>query len=72
MDEILDRIHQAADERHRLYRLAGRQHLNEEQLRRLNYLSDQLPILWDRHRRELAARITPRREARPATEPRAA
>ena len=55
MNDTLDEIQRLSNERHDLYRLAGKQHLTPDQEYRLNELSGRLPILWDQHRRELAA-----------------
>jgi hypothetical protein len=54
--ETMAQIHSAANERHMLYRTAARQGLTNEQTRRLRELNDQLPMLWDRYRREYASR----------------
>jgi hypothetical protein len=58
-EETMNQIHQFANERHMLYRLAGKQSLTAEQTRRLRELNDQLPMLWDRYRREYAGRQRP-------------
>lgn len=55
MDETLELIQRLANERHDLYRLAGRQHLTVEEHNRLEEIGNQLPVLWDRYRREFAA-----------------
>jgi hypothetical protein len=55
MDETLQLIQNLSNERHMLYRLAGNQHLDATQQTRLGELNFQLPVLWDRYRRELAA-----------------
>lgn len=55
MDETLALIHQHANERHELYKLAGHQRLTTEQVNRIQYLTDHLAVLWDQHRREVAA-----------------
>lgn len=57
--DTMEQIHRAANERHMLYRTAARQTLSAEQTRRLHELNDQLPILWDRYRREYAGRSRP-------------
>jgi hypothetical protein len=56
MDETFELIQRYATERHELYRLAAKRHLTDEERSRLQELDSQLPVLWDRHRRELAAR----------------
>lgn len=65
--ETLDQIQKLANERHMLYRQAARQGLTPDQTRRLRQLNDELPLLWDQHRREYASRrrpeITPTRQA---------
>jgi hypothetical protein len=55
-EETMNQIHKAANERYDLYRTAAKQGLTNEQTRRLHELNDQLPILWDRYRREFAGR----------------
>lgn len=50
----LDTIQHLANERHMLYRLAGKQHLTPAQKQRLDEITAQLPVLWDLHRREVA------------------
>lgn len=55
MDETLELIQNLSNERHMLYRLAGKQPLNRAQQTRLGELNYQLPLLWDRYRRELVA-----------------
>lgn len=62
MNSTLEQIQTLSDERNTLYRLAGKHHLTPDQETRLNHISVQLPLLWDAHRRELAAS---RRPARP-------
>ncbi len=55
-EETMEQIHKAANERHYLFRTAAKQGLTTEQTRRLHALNDELPILWDRYRREFAGR----------------
>jgi hypothetical protein len=55
MDETLDLIQKYANERHMLYRLAGKQYLTGEQRSRLEELNNKLPVLWDSYRREYAS-----------------
>ncbi len=57
--ETMNLIHNMASERHMLYRLAAKQSLNPDQTRRLRELNDQLPVMWDRYRREYANRQRP-------------
>lgn len=64
MDETLDRIHQLANERHRLWRLAGKNQITDQQRRRIDEITNELPLLWDKHRRELVARTSSRRPER--------
>lgn len=65
-----ERIHQFANERHRLYRQAGKARLSPAEQERLRYLNDQLPLLWDQLRREWAMarhqRATPKPQDRAA------
>ena len=55
MSETLDLIQKLANEMHYLYSVAGKQHLTPDQEQRLNEITGRLPVLWDQHRRELAA-----------------
>ena len=55
MDDTFELIQNLSNERQLLYRLAARQHLNAEQQTRLGEINFQLPMLWDRYRRELVA-----------------
>jgi len=55
MDETLALIQRLANERHDLYRLAGKQHLTLEEHNRLDELNAQLPVVWDQYRREFAS-----------------
>ncbi len=59
MDNTMQVIHKLANERHVLYRQAGRNKLNSTEQQRLQEINNQLPILWDRYRREYAARRQP-------------
>jgi hypothetical protein len=63
MDETLEQIQKIANERHFLYRLAGKQSLTDAQQGRIQQINNELPILWDRYRREFAS------TRRPATAP---
>ncbi|MAS34110.1 MAG: hypothetical protein CL610_08885 [Anaerolineaceae bacterium] len=54
--ETMNQIHKFANERHMLYRSAANHGLTPDETRRLHELNDQLPILWDRYRREYAGR----------------
>jgi hypothetical protein len=72
MDETLALIQHLADERHMLFRLAGRQHLDAAHQTRLGELKFQLPMLWDRYRRELAASRSYTRKIIPFEQRRAA
>jgi hypothetical protein len=54
-DETFELITQLSSERFNLYRLAGHEHLSQEQMARIQTLSDKLAVLWDQHRRELAS-----------------
>jgi len=55
MDETLDYIQKLANERIELWRLAGKQRLTPDQQARIDEITGRLPLLWDQHRRELAA-----------------
>lgn len=55
----LDLIQKLSNERQELYRLASQHRLTPEQRERLQEINRKLPILWDRHRRELAAGQVP-------------
>ncbi len=67
MSETMAKIQHAANERHMLYRMAGKQHLTPNQLSRLQQLDHQLPMLWDHYRRELA--MTHYQVAKPTHKP---
>ncbi|GAB4517048.1 MAG: hypothetical protein OHK0046_23300 [Anaerolineae bacterium] len=72
MDETMGLIHKLANERLELYMLAGHTRLTDTQRYRVQEITDQLAVLWDRHRRELAANNRPTlevvpRDARPAS-----
>ena len=60
MYETLPLIQKLANERFELYLLAGKQHLSPAQQQQLEMLNARLPMLWDEHRREVAAAHTPR------------
>lgn len=60
MNETFDLINRLSEERFNLYRLASKQHLTVEQQSRLSEITNQLPVLWDQHRRERAAAAPPR------------
>jgi hypothetical protein len=72
MDETLELIQNLSNERNMLYRLAGKQHLDAGQQTRLGELNFQLPMLWDRYRRELAASRSYTRKIIPFEQRRAA
>ncbi len=63
MNETLDLIQRLSNERQSLYRLAGQQHLTEDQLSRVHEIEGRLSSLWDQHRRELAAHYRPIRSS---------
>ncbi len=71
MDETMNQIHRLATQRLDLYRLAGKQPLIPAQRDRLQQLDNQLPVLWDQYRRELATE-TRNRETRSRQAARAA
>lgn len=52
--EALEQIQKLATERFNLYRSAGAHQLTPPQLERLHQIENQLPVLWDQHRREVA------------------
>ncbi|MDQ7028671.1 MAG: hypothetical protein Q9O62_02265 [Ardenticatenia bacterium] len=56
----LDMIQELANERFQLYQLASRHQLTPEQRKRLEEINRELPILWDRYRRELVSGHVPR------------
>jgi hypothetical protein len=58
--DTFEMIQQLSNERHELYKTAGREHLAPTQLDRLHEINNRLPLLWDEHRRELALRSMPR------------
>lgn len=53
-NETMHLINSIVNERLTLYRLSGKQRLTPEQQLRIQQIGDQLPILWDRYRREYA------------------
>lgn len=53
--ETLERIQAVANERQALWRLAGRGQISAAQRQRIDEITNELPVLWDRHRRELVA-----------------
>lgn len=55
MGETFSQINQLSEERFGLYRLAGKQHLSAEQLERITQITNQLEVLWDQYRREVAS-----------------
>ncbi|MDX1992495.1 MAG: hypothetical protein SF029_08900 [bacterium] len=55
MDETMQQIHQLANERGMLYRLAGKGGLTTAQRQRMEELNAKLPVIWDQYRRELAS-----------------
>ena len=59
MHETMQQIHNLANERHILYREASHTGLTANQRQHLQELNNQLPLLWDRYRREYAARKQP-------------
>ncbi len=59
MNETFRQINALSDERLNLYRLAARQHLTTAQHNRLNEIANQLPLLWDQYRREVASVARP-------------
>ena len=54
MSETFNHINQLSDERLNLYRLAGKQHLSDAQHERITEITNQLEVLWDQYRREVA------------------
>jgi hypothetical protein len=55
-NDAFAQITELANERFNLYRLAASQHLTPVQLQRLHQIDNELPQLWDQHRREVAQR----------------
>jgi hypothetical protein len=53
-DDTMHEIHKLSNERLLLWRLAGKGLASPEKRRRIEEITNQLPILWDKHRRELA------------------
>lgn len=51
----LTHINQLADERLKLWRIAGQQPLTPGQIKRVQEITDELYRLWDVHRREVAS-----------------
>ncbi len=55
-EETFAKILQVTLERQFLFRLAGKQGLSENQQLRLSQIEGELSVLWDQHRREVAAK----------------
>ncbi len=55
MNETFNEINRLSEERLNLYRLAGKQHLTAAQQQRLSEVPNQLEVLWDQYRREVAS-----------------
>lgn len=55
MNETFQQIQHLSHERLNLYRLAGQQTLNPDQVNRIHLITGKLDTLWDQHRREHAA-----------------
>ena len=51
----MTRINQLSKERQNLWRLAGQQPLSDEQVKRVQAITNELYSLWDVHRREVAS-----------------
>ena len=68
-NSTFDEITRLANERHMLYRAGGHQPLNQNQRDRLSTIDNQLPVLWDQYRREVATE-TRQRELRQQREAR--
>ena len=54
-EETMQTIHRLSDERFRLFLAAGHGGLSTQQQERLTTLNNELPMWWDRYRREFAA-----------------
>ena len=59
MNETFNLINQLSEERLNLYRLAGKQHLTSAQQARIPEITNQLEVLWDQYRREVASSHRP-------------
>ncbi|GEM_PF-6041847 len=59
-ESTLEAIQKLSNERFHLYQIAARHQLTPEQRKRLEEINRELPILWDRYRRELVAGHVPR------------
>ncbi len=55
MNETFNLINLLSDERFGLYRLASKQHLAGAQHDRITQITNQLEVLWDQYRREVAS-----------------
>ena len=53
--DTMTRINQLSNERQNLWRLAGQQPLSDNQVKRVQAITDKLYSLWDVHRREVAS-----------------
>ena len=59
MIESFRQIYALSDERLNVYRLAARQLLSTAQQTRLHEIPNQLEVLWDQYRREVASASRP-------------
>lgn len=57
-EETMTLINRLANERQKLYLMAGEQKLTQTQRDRIPEITDELAVLWDRYRREYVARST--------------
>lgn len=56
--ETLALINRIASERQGLWRLAGKGQISAEGRARIDQITNELTVLWDRYRRELVAETT--------------
>ncbi|MBZ0294939.1 MAG: hypothetical protein K8L99_20420 [Anaerolineae bacterium] len=63
--DTMQQIQALSTERFDLWRLAGKQQLTTTQKTRIDHITGELAVLWDRHRREDAARRWNRRDDEP-------
>jgi len=72
MEDTMAKIQALAKERFNLFLLAGHQHLTRDQQERVQRITADLDVLWDQHRRELAAQVWSRPQLQRAPGRRAA
>lgn len=52
--DLIDQINDLSNERQALWRTAGHKHLSPRQRERIQFLNEEIPHLWHRHRSQMA------------------